>query len=701
MVDVFAEKNVEFCGGIGGLKEEYVPELTLKQKIWLRNTFREYFSCKYTSCKNFFYIDHRIIPIEKFNDYLRFADDKRFTALPEHLKLVDGINSIGLDFPEMLGHQPFLGLIREDRLEEIQDKVRQGFCDIISESLEEIEVDFHANFRQRIKSAHAYNEYVPELFLKKLRDYNILGEYDDKRNRFIWDFSRISSHRPPNIYEAYERFAHSVYTLRLFWKEKEPTDYETLFKWFNQYLGGFEKHDVHLHVEADLPRRANFPFYRRLLQKYWDYEGIIMKTKEPLSEEFLEKVEYNTNLLRAHVEMVEKALQTAIGRQALNIPTDREALISRIRKQSNKPWLLKQDSKHDSDFTDTERGTIGENFNTIAIILSSEYLSKKSKEILANACISKRGGDIHVIKNAIYEILHDPDNREFLCEPYVEGILTKDFIGKLENYDSIDNGGRKKTDIKIREKFDQIAVILASELLSEKSRESLEKWGSIKIKKRNIEIDNKIIEVGGYKRKKEITIYDKINTLYQLSYGSDKEFLCHPYVKKFLSEKFKEDLRDYKKRKPVSLNEPIVNSEGGETDLGHILEHTITGKKIEDEVEMEIIRKGVKNKVAEESVDDFALYVKILLNKYAYFPDKLREKVNKKTKNHRQEESRKKVIGKLIDVCINSLLDHYFKLRRSKKIPDRIIEVLKKKLEEILRDIIKKIEEKNRRQIND
>jgi hypothetical protein len=438
MVDVFAEKNVEFCGGIGGIKEENVDRLKHEQITWLNELFHNYFyhpSFKYHKLPA--RIDEDCLP-EMLKGHLHFAHNQPL-VLPEHLQYRENANeppTMELDVPGMLGHEQ-LSLINENHLEELQEKarkerfnvfkylIRREFWDLIANE----EILFFENFRHIYPGAD-YDENIPELFFDELDKLNVFRESDeDEDNIYVLDYSNMLMHEPDHAVQAYQYFARKKYTLRAFgeWLKKKGWIIETpkdskglkalLFKYIEDGIEGYD-------------------FYRNLLET----DGPYFELPNPRNRDpTIHYEEFEQGELRvAFGEMVDYVLEGKKRGNDIHNPTNSEDLIDSIKKKSNYSWLSLQYHKEDlPDFSGSEETIIRDNFNEIVKYLDSPNLSEKLRSIL----ISVRGPlqETKTLKEkgktsgriwAMRELLRDPKSQGFLSEPAIEKIFSKLYKGQ-------------------------------------------------------------------------------------------------------------------------------------------------------------------------------------------------------------------------------------------------------------------------------
>jgi hypothetical protein len=404
-----------------------MPDLTAEQIRWIRNLYSEYFPH-----------DNLCYPIRVFRDYLRFAKVEQL-VLPRHLQFFDKRNSsvpeLEFDIPAMLGDLLFLRLINNSYLVDLQSKARREEFNVFGYlvrrdfgvSIRKEERRFHRFFISkafkriyRFKRIRTGGTLIPELFFKCLDDKANTSSFDN--SRYIWNFSSILFHKPHNIREAYQRFAHAIYTLRLFgiWKGIKTRNNKTL------------KEHLYDHL------KKNIPFCRKILSQsdniFYDKKGNDPK----LTWSERKKSKFRTSF----DEMVNNVLETDVGEKGICLPTDTRALIMSIKGGSNKTCLTLWESKIGlPDFSDSERGTIREKFNEIIPYLSSVNLSQESRERFKRVIAPRAKGKARDEDSGLFferldamnELLRDMDSRKFLCEPEIKKIFTPAFIKKLDD----------------------------------------------------------------------------------------------------------------------------------------------------------------------------------------------------------------------------------------------------------------------------
>jgi len=392
-----------------------MPELTKGQRIWLHGLVLQYFP-------NVF-MPHLV---ELFSKFTRFAINGPL-MLPGHLQFLNdhGNAEIEFDVPAMFGDDLLLRLINRKYLADLQSEARLRTFDVL-EFL--IRKEFEARIRAEeshflryfslVCPGRTYAEDAPDLFIKMIAKN--IDEFDPINNCYKVKFADIILHKPKSINEAYQLFAHRLYSLRRFgiWKEAadpaytSPPDYKTLMKHFFEHLGQM------------------IPFYRNILQ----HDGYF-SSKKPSDPEILNK-ERDKGILRvAFAEMVYNELETVPNQGDIRIPTVPDDLINNIQRQSNKQWLFKQNKKADlPSFNDSEETRIREIFKEILERLPSPFLSKKTEAVLESANAPKGKGDSHEKLWALYEeLLCNPDNLNFLNMPAIQKILTKNVRRKLSS----------------------------------------------------------------------------------------------------------------------------------------------------------------------------------------------------------------------------------------------------------------------------
>jgi hypothetical protein len=409
-----------------------MPELTIEQIRWInqlgwaRNLYSKYFPH-----------DSLCYSTEVFRKYLRFAKDQQLVLSP-HLQFpeeTDKEKELEFDIPKMLGEPPFLRLINENYLVDLQTKakrevfnifgylVRKEFGDLICKE----ENRFHRFFifiackrKYRFKRIRI-DTVVPELFFKYFDGKDNTSSYEN--GRYIWNFSGMLFHKSKSILEAYQRFAHKTYTLRRFGicrRLKRRND-KALKGHLYDYL------------------KKNIPFCRTILSQ----SDNIFELKKGANPKLIRNERWKSKLRTAFGEMVDNLLETDIGKIGLYLPTDIKALFINIKAVSKKSILDLWESKIGlPDFKAGEIDGIRDKFNEIIPYLSSVNLSHKSrarfKRVIAPR--AKKGkariedsGVFFERLDAMYELLLDQDSREFLNEPEIKKIFTPNFINELVN----------------------------------------------------------------------------------------------------------------------------------------------------------------------------------------------------------------------------------------------------------------------------
>jgi len=384
-----------------------MQKLTLKQTMWLKSLFLEYFPLVLSHSDPLF----NSYPIDLFKDHLNFAKEGQALILPKHLQFFDeresGNPSMELDLPELLGKKPFRNLIDKNYLDELKNEVMLKKFDIFDYIIRKEEELFSFHFLQKYNSSYIFSESVPVLFVKALNDKNIFAEYDDYAECFIWDFSQILFHHPDNLSEAYQRFAHKVYNLRAF------------------------------AIEGNIP--ANDYTHETLEKLFFDYLKRNIENPKKLSDELKhyresdwENPDKKSPLLRmdTYYEMVNLVLSGKIKNIDIHIPTDLSDLLGEIDKQSNNKFL---DSHSDDPFfPNGDKNTIRNIYKKIVGHSDSEFLSQKSKIELINANAPKGKGNVYIKINALYELINNPENKYFLSLPDISKIITSKYIVKID-----------------------------------------------------------------------------------------------------------------------------------------------------------------------------------------------------------------------------------------------------------------------------
>ena len=410
-----------------------MPELTPKQKQWLKELFLKYFP---HVC-----IDKFLV--EKIEKYLRFAENDQSLDLPQHLQYDENPNpakKIGLDVPAMLGEEPFSSLIKNiEYLDVLKEKIEKEVFSVFGylvrkdygEKIEEDEAIFLKEFRQAFNSSIEYDENIPELFFKTIGTKGILAKYNLDENRFVWeytwDFEYILAHSPHDLTHgtarrssAYQYFARKVYNLRGFGASKEikATDYKTLNALFLNYLE--ETND----------------FYQNIISGYKD---TVSNLKNYDKHSYKKQRDFGW-MSAAFIGMVNYELE-GVKDKNLYAPTKLATLIEKINNQSNPKELRKfgrktgllagyNDEIEKEVFTIKEENFVRPIFKDIYKIYKhcdSSYLSEKSKDMLESA---NMGGVAERLKG-LYSLWGDRDelgnrvNQNFLNIPAVQKVFTK------------------------------------------------------------------------------------------------------------------------------------------------------------------------------------------------------------------------------------------------------------------------------------
>lgn len=332
-------------------------------------------------------------PVEIFKNYL-WSENERILTLPKHLRFAkydeQGKKQTELEFdiPEMLGHEPFLGLIEMEYLDEIKEKVKQGIFNIPEYIIRKKESKFIEGFKNKYPSCDKYNEDVPDLFFKMLFRKKITCKYVSEQNIFIWNFTKILAHRTHNnIYIAYYHINHKVNNLRAFgiWRNIAKSDFNSLDHEFFNYI------------------KEKIPLYKKYLNRK-DYLGNEYKKFLWLH---LEGENYSDNAY---------------------FPADPQNLIKCIagNKEAERINKIMVDAiRKDETFKDknTINTQIRKALNNIE--LKYEHLSPKSKAVLESAQPPKGKGKSNEKEWAIKVILNDADSQDVFNLPEIKSLFKR------------------------------------------------------------------------------------------------------------------------------------------------------------------------------------------------------------------------------------------------------------------------------------
>ena len=428
-----------------------IIKLSLSQEHWLKNLIKKYFPNVATETYSD-YIKKIFIDTNFLRSVENAISDNRRIALPKHLQFINeqtGQTELELDFPALLGAQPFFSLINDraylDELSEMSLRTIGGQNIIFSIScyllkkniginiinkIYYLEKKYNEYFMKKYNTNLIYNENVPDLFFTMLDKHtNGIAEYNQENNTFVINntknktLNEIFYHQVnnDNYFKAYDLFALTVYNLRSFGLhiKSNATDNIILNKLFYEYF---------LNIN-DLMKLIN-----NKIETYKKTHNV-----SSLKISYKGNTYYASDMFSAYNCIIQDKLETKAKKKE-EIIREPKDLIENVELSCNKKTLIRYQIKMENGRKyDSLINSIHKCFVSFYNKIPSNSISENIKRILDNASSSEFPNiKIEAINNTMYEIFGTKEN--------IKNKLGEDFISKITYFNFFINIGSSDGD---------------------------------------------------------------------------------------------------------------------------------------------------------------------------------------------------------------------------------------------------------------